>query len=160
MSTPIRWSRKRPASALAASPAAVDLANALDQWAFLRRGRALRNPAGAARLVAAAKVADPDLWRDGLRDTLGRMGGDPARKLKVLERLAATADVDRLPAASVTRLAAALAWHGRRDMGIALLRRAQSSHRDHFWVNADLGASFWSPAVPRRPSGSSPSPWA
>jgi serine/threonine-protein kinase len=125
--------------ALAASPAAADLANALDHWAFLRRGRALRDPAGAARLVAAAKTADPDPWRDRLRDTLSRMGGDPARKLEVLERLAATADVDRLPGASVTRLAAALASLGRRDMGITLLRRAQASHRDDFWVSADLG---------------------
>jgi serine/threonine-protein kinase len=67
------------------------------------------------------------------------MKGDPARKLEVLERLAATADVDHLPGASVTRLAAALAVLGRRDMAIALLRRAQASHRDDFWVNADLG---------------------
>ena len=50
-----------------------------------------------------------------------RMGGDAARKLEVLERLAATADVDHLPAASVTRLAAALAFLGRRDTAIALL---------------------------------------
>ena len=32
---------------LAASPVAPELANALDQWAFLRRGRMLRNTAGA-----------------------------------------------------------------------------------------------------------------
>ena len=125
--------------ALAASPAVADLANALDHWAFLRRGPALRDPAGGARLVAAARAADPDPWRNRLRDTLGRMGGDPARKLEALERLAATADVDHLPGASVTRLAAALAFLGRRDTAIALLRRAQASHRDDFWVNADLG---------------------
>ena len=92
--------------ALAASPAVADLANALDQWAFLRRGPVLRDPAGGARLVAAARTADPDPWRNRLRDTLGRMGGDPARRLEALERLAATADVDHLPVASVTRLAA------------------------------------------------------
>jgi serine/threonine-protein kinase len=67
------------------------------------------------------------------------MGGDPAGKLEALERLAATANVDPLPGASVTRLAAALAFLGRRDTAIALLRRAQASHRDDFWVNADLG---------------------
>ena len=90
---------------LAASPAAADLASALDQWAFLRRGRVLRDPAGADRLVAVARAADPDPWRNRLRDTLGRMEGGPARRLEVLERLAATADVDHLPVASVTRLA-------------------------------------------------------
>ena len=124
---------------LAASPAAADLASALDRWAFLRRGRMLHNRQGANRLVAAAKTADPDPWRNALRDTLGRMEGGPARRLETLERLAATADVERLPVASVTRLATSLAFLGRRDQAISLLRRAQASHRDDFWVNADLG---------------------
>ncbi len=125
--------------ALAASPAVADLANALDNWSFLRRGPTLRDPAGASRLVAIARTADPDPWRSRLRDTLGRMRGDRAHRLEDLERLAATADVAHLPGASVTRLAAALAFLGKHDMGIALLRRAQASHRDDFWVNADLG---------------------
>ena len=130
-----------PAACSPSSPAAADLASALDQWAFLRRGRALRDPVGAERLVAMARAADPDPWRNRLRDTLGRREGGPARRLEALERLAATADVDHLPVASVTRLAASLAFLGRRGTAIALLRRAQSSHRDDFWVNADLGAS-------------------
>jgi serine/threonine-protein kinase len=125
--------------ALAASPMAVDLAGALDHWAFLRRGRTLHDPAGANRLVAVARAADPDPWRSQLRETLGQRAGDAARKLEELERLAATADVDRLPGASVTRLAAALAALGRRDLALTLLRRAQLSHRADFWVNADLG---------------------
>ncbi len=125
--------------ALAASPAVADLANALDRWTFLRRGPALLDPAGGAKLAAAARAADPDPWRSRLRDTLGRIRDDPARKLEVLERLAATADVDHLPGASVTRLATALAFLGRRDTAVALLRRAQLSHRDDFWVHADLG---------------------
>ena len=108
----------------------------------------MRDPAGAARLVAVARTADPDPWRNRLRDTLGRMGGDPARKLEALERLAATADVDHLPGASVTRLAAALAFLGRRDTAIALLRRAQASHRDDFWVNADLGRELMASGRP------------
>jgi serine/threonine-protein kinase len=124
---------------LAASPVAPELASALDQWAILRRGRALHDPAGADRLVAVARAADPDPWRNRLRDTVGRMDGGPARRLEVLERLAATADVEHLPVASVTRLATSLAIFGRRDTAIALLRRAQASHRDDFWVNADLG---------------------
>jgi serine/threonine-protein kinase len=136
---PDRMGPEAAGRALAASPAVADLANALDHWAFLRHGRALRDPAGEARLVAAARAADPDPWRDRLRDTLGPTRGDPGRKREVLERLAATADVDHLPTASVTRLAAALAFLGRRDTAIALLRRAQASHRDDFWVNADLG---------------------
>lgn len=125
--------------ALAASPAVADLANALDHWAFMRRGRTLHDPAGAARLVAAALAADPDPWRTQLRETLIRTGRNSAQRLEILERLAATADVGNLPGASVTRLAGALAVLGRRELAIALLRRAQPLHRDDFWVNADLG---------------------
>ena len=124
---------------LATSPVAPELASALDQWAILRRGRVLHDPAGADHLVAMARAADPDPWRDRLRDTVGRMQVGPARRLEVLEQLAATADVEHLPVTSVTRLASSLAIFGRRDTAIALLRRAQGSHRDDFWVNADLG---------------------
>jgi serine/threonine-protein kinase len=141
----VDFDRMEPETAgqvLAASPEVADLANALDHWTFLRRGPVLRDPAGAARLDAAARAADPNPWRSRLRDTLSRMGSDRARRLEALERLADTADVDHLPGASVTRLAAALAFLGRRDTGIALLRRAQSSHRGDFWINADLGSEL------------------
>jgi serine/threonine-protein kinase len=124
---------------LVACSVAPELASALDQWAILRRGRALHDRAGADRLVAVARAADPDPWRNRLRDTVGRSDGGPARRLEMLERLAATADVEHLPVTSVTRLATSLAIFGRRDTAIALLRRAQASHRDDFWVNADLG---------------------
>ena len=108
---------RRPATTLASSPAAANLASALDQWAFLRRGPILRDPAGARRLVAVARVADPDPWRNRLRDTLGRMEGGRTRRLDALERLAATANVDQLPVASVTRLATSLAFFGQKRAG-------------------------------------------
>ena len=130
---------KEAGRVLAAGSAAADLASALDRWAFLRRGRTLHDPQGANRLIAAAKTADPDPWRNRLRDSLGQMGGGPARRLENLERLSATADVEHLPVASVTRLATSLAFLGRRETAITLLRRSQASHRDDFWVNADLG---------------------
>ena len=146
---------------LAASPVAVELANALDQWVFIRRITAWREPpghgkahlghgpagthgpAGARRLVDVAKAADPNPWRNRLRETLGRMTSDRAHVLDDLERLAATAKVDRLPEASVTRLASALSSLGRREMAIALLRRTQAAHPDDFWVNADLGRELF-----------------
>ena len=76
------------------------------------------------------------------------MGGGPARRLENLERLAATADVEHLPVASVTRLATSLAFLGRRETAITLLRRAQASHRDDFWVNADLGRELMASGRP------------
>jgi serine/threonine-protein kinase len=95
-----------------------------------------------------AKAADPDPWRNRLRDTLGRINEDQERKLEVLEGLATTADLDRLPEASVTRLAFALAHVGRREMAIALLRRVQRAHPDDFWVNADLGRQLMDSGQP------------
>ncbi len=139
---------KEAGRVLAAGSAAADLASALDRWAFLRRGRTLHDPQGANRLIAAAKTADPDPWRNRLRDSLGQMGGGPARRLENLERLSATADVEHLPVASVTRLATSLAFLGRRETAITLLRRSQASHRDDFWVNADLGRELMASSRP------------
>jgi eukaryotic-like serine/threonine-protein kinase len=140
---------------LAVSPVATELANALDQWAFIGRGpRPRRAPGGPRqsgsdqRLIAVAKAADPDPWRNRLRDTLGRMNEDRERKLEVLEGLAATADLDRLPEASVTRLAFALASLGRREMAIVLLKRIQRIHPDDFWVNVDLGRQLMDSGQP------------
>jgi serine/threonine-protein kinase len=124
---------------LRASPAAAELAGALDQWAFIRRGGFLRDPSGADRLVAVAKAADPDPWRNQLRDTLAHMPADRGRAIAALERLADTADLDRLPEASVSRLAFSLARRGRSERAIALLRGIQRKHPDDFWVNSDLG---------------------
>jgi serine/threonine-protein kinase len=148
---------------LARSPVAVELANALDQWVFIRRMAAWRegpgerrgppgprsphearpDPPGARRLVEVAEAADPDSWRNRLRETLGRMTADRDHALYDLELLAATAKVDRLPEASVTRLASALASLGRKEMAIALLRHTQTAHPDDFWVNADLGRELF-----------------
>ena len=134
-----KLSAEEAGARLAAGPVAVELANALDQWTFIRRGPSLHDAAGAQRLVAAAKLADPDPWRNRLRDTLARRGHDRGGELEALEQLADTADLNRLPEASVTRLAFALAMRGRRDRAITMLRRTQRLHPDDFWVNADLG---------------------
>jgi eukaryotic-like serine/threonine-protein kinase len=133
---------------LAQSPLAAELANALDQWAFLRRRRGRRIAAGDQRIVAVAKAADPDRWRNQLRDTLSLMDRDRSRQLETLEQLAATADLDRLPEASITRLAFALFSLGRGEKAIALLRRAQRAHPDDFWVNADLGRALLTGGTP------------
>ncbi len=153
-------------SRLAASPVAVELANALDQWTFMLRNPFKHDLAAASRLAEIAKSADPDPWRNRLRDTLGAMGKDRKGTLSLLNRLAATADPDQLPEASVTRLAFALASLGSRKTAINLLRRTQRAHPDDFWINMDLGRElmisgqheeagrFFSVAVAIRPRSS------
>ena len=53
-----------------------------------------------------------------------------------------------MPEASVTRLAFALGSLGRQETAIALLRRAQRSHSDDFWVNTDLGGELMADGKP------------
>jgi serine/threonine-protein kinase len=147
---------------LNASPVAAELANALDQWAFIRRGPGLQDWDGARRIVAMAKATDPDPWRNRLRDSLDTDAGDPKQARRTLVRLAETADPDRLPEASVTRLAFALS-RPEPEMALSLLRRAQRAHPNDFWINCDLAghlmrsgrpdeaARFFSVAVAVRP---------
>ncbi len=124
---------------LAESPVAIELANGLDQWTFIRRSPATRDLPAAQRLSAVAREADADPWRTRLRETLDLMVTDRSRALEDLSRLAATADARQLPDASVTRLAFALSSLGSRETAIALLRRSQRAHPDDFWLNMDLG---------------------
>jgi serine/threonine-protein kinase len=123
---------------LAASPVAAELAGVLDQWIFLRRAPWHPNQAGAERLLTVAKLADPDPWRNRLRDTLNDRRTDRGRTRAALEQLAADADADTLPVASVTRLAFAVAQLGNRELAISLLRQTQRAHPNEFWVNCDL----------------------
>ena len=125
---------------LAASSNAAELAGALDQWLFIRRRQDPRDIPGERHLLAVAKAADPDPWRNRLRDSLDPRFMNKGGTLETLERLAASADPDSLPEASVTRLAFALNWLGNTKTAISLLRRAQRSHPSDFWLNMDLAA--------------------
>jgi serine/threonine-protein kinase len=128
---------------LSKSPVAAELANALDQWAFLRRTPDLQDLAGARRLIAIAKVADPDPWRNELRDSLDAPPEDWNRTRESLQQLASSADAETLPEASVTRLAWALARHEQGETAISLLRRSQRAHPTDFWLNFDLANQLW-----------------
>jgi hypothetical protein len=89
-----------------ASPAVADLATPSTIGPSCAPG-GLADRAGGARRWSRLPTADPDPWRNRLRDTLGRMGATRPASWSP-KRLAATANVDHLPGASVTRLAAAL----------------------------------------------------
>jgi serine/threonine-protein kinase len=138
---------------LAQHPVAAELANALDQWAFIRRGQqpaGLEDPEGARHLVAIARAADPDPWRNQLRDLLDAdfMRPDRREAGTKLEELAASADTDALPEASITRLAWVLAHGGRNSTAVALLQRSQRAHPHNFWLNFVLGIHLWLASQP------------
>ncbi len=114
--------RKRP----------VELAAALDAWADARH-RAGRPQADCSRLVAAARAADTDSWRDALRSKAATQG---EAALDALQALAdETGRLDAQPAASVLLLASKLHERGDRGRAEAVLRRAWARFPNDFWVN-------------------------
>jgi eukaryotic-like serine/threonine-protein kinase len=137
--------RLEPADAgarIAAAPVAVEMVDALDQWAFVRRVANPRDASKARRLSAAAKAADPDPWRCRLRDALDLEPTDRERARTAFEELAASVPDETLCRESLSRLAFALWSLGKRDAATSLLRRAQRARPDDFWINYDLARSL------------------
>ncbi len=124
---------------IAARPDAGELLGAIDQWIFVRR---LQNPAGARRLIAVSRAADPDPWRSRLRDALFSKDSDRGQALAVLKELAMSPAVADLPNETMVRLAFAFSHHGDREKAVSLLLIAQRTHPDDFWINFDLATTF------------------
>ncbi len=118
--------RARPTSV------ALVMADAVDDWAEMRRGRGA-DAAAAARLSAAARVADPEPWRNKLRTTLDQP--DKASRLAGLQALAKEAKLDELGAISLQLLGSGLNAAGDRELAESVLRTAQHRHPDDVWVN-------------------------
>jgi tetratricopeptide (TPR) repeat protein len=106
------------------------LAAALDHWAFLKK----KGSQARSHLLAIARAADPDEWRNQLRVALDT--NDP----QALEQLAASARGDQLSPAT----AHLLGYFGHGDLAaerVALvLRQVRQRHPDDFWVNHQLAA--------------------
>ncbi len=105
------------------------LVAALDDWALVTDDEALR-----ARLLRAAREADPDPWRDRARDP------DVWRDRKALEQLASEADAAGQPAALLAVLARRL--YAQDGDPVPLLRAAQRRHPTDFWINYHLGTEL------------------
>src|SRR5262249_51929515 len=88
-------------------------------------------------LRAVLAAAEPeDAWRRQLRAV--RAEKSPAMRRAALEQLAGAADVAKIPAPALTRLAASLEPVPR----VALLRRTQQHYPADFWVNHNLGMAL------------------
>jgi tetratricopeptide (TPR) repeat protein len=117
------------------------LAAAVDDWA-VRVGK--DEPARRAWLLAVARAADPDPWRNRFRDEA--VWNDRT----ALERLAREANVSELSPQFIHALAVLLA---RADAGaMPLLTAAQGRYPSDFWLNLGLGmalhrAQRWEEAI-------------
>jgi serine/threonine protein kinase/tetratricopeptide (TPR) repeat protein len=129
---------------ITASPIAAGLVAALDDWVgFVARtddpdappeesGPVIPNPADRAKLLAVAQLADPDPWRQQVRQAITR--GDQARLLE----LSREARVLEQPPATLLLLSQSLATTDLPE-ATALLRRTQRQHPEDFWINHELG---------------------
>ena len=116
------------------------LVAALDDWAAVRRTQ--RNDrVSARRLLAVARLADPDPWRNRLRTALDQPGGEKDR-LKSLRALARSARIEELPAVSLDLLGVSLLDEGDADAAADVLRKAQRVQPSDGWLKYNLARSL------------------
>ncbi len=98
---------------------------ALDDWAVCSLDE-LRG-----WILSVARKADPDPWRDRLRDP------DQWTDLAAIEKLATDADVSRHPVTALVALAER--WRRLGGDSSGFLHRVYRVHPDDFWLNFELG---------------------
>ena len=112
--------------------AVVELSAFLDDWSAVRRA-ANRPVAAWRRPLEAARLADPDPYRDRLRTIL--LAEDRKPQAEALMALAAAAEAAELPAPTAVLLGKTLADVGQAEAAVALLRAAAGRHPGDVWVN-------------------------
>src|SRR5262249_50327573 len=106
----------------------VQLAAALDDWAVVRKGTG----AGSNELLGIARAADPDPWRNRLRDAL------QANTPPTQNTLAVSPPIRELPPSRWLLFADALGNRGAVSQAVMLLRQTQLLYSSDFWVNQRL----------------------
>jgi serine/threonine-protein kinase len=117
------------ADRVAASDVRQPLVAALDDWAVCAADKRRQG-----WLLGVARRADPDAWRDRVRDPVA--WGDRA----ALAELARTAAVDEQPVHLLMALGERLQATGGEATGF--LRRVQLDHPADFWANFTLGTAL------------------
>jgi serine/threonine protein kinase/Flp pilus assembly protein TadD len=120
------------AQRIRATSIGVELAAALDDWAMVCRTWQPQADTTWKELLAIARVADPDPFRNQLRDAWERRDG------KALKDLAAAEKAADLPTATVLLLGDTLTNTGAIQAAVDLLRRAQRRQPADFWINHGL----------------------
>jgi tetratricopeptide (TPR) repeat protein len=132
------------AERISASAIAPHLVAGLHDWAAfvsltydpdappLEPGAPIPDPAERAKLLAVAQLADPDPWRQQVRDAISQ--NDQARLLDLSRQV----QVLEQPPATLVLLGQSLAPTDL-SAATALLRRTHRLHPDDFWINYELG---------------------
>jgi serine/threonine protein kinase/tetratricopeptide (TPR) repeat protein len=117
-----------------------ELAVALDHWVKVRTSipESTRKDTDKQRkrILAVAQAADPDEWRNQLRNALEQ--GQAER----LTELAETTNIGDLPLQSLSLLGWALDFSGACEQAVVVLRQAQQKYPDDFMINFQLAWSL------------------
>jgi tetratricopeptide (TPR) repeat protein len=128
---PFRQTAAESGDRLRARSVPVQLAAALDDWAAVRRFQ--KDEPGCLRLLAVARAADPDPWRNKLRDAVEQQ--DRA----ALEALASDPAIREQPAVSRALLGKALIDVRSFQSAVTTLEDARWQFPGDFWINYHLG---------------------
>jgi serine/threonine protein kinase len=112
------------------SPLRAQLVAGLEEWAHVDRDLKGQD---WKHLVAICRAADPDPWRNRLRDVLE--GTDP----RALTELAKTARGEDLKPSTAALLASFARNTPEVEQVIPLLQEVRRRHPDVFWINQQLG---------------------
>jgi serine/threonine-protein kinase len=111
---------------------AIELSAFLDDWSAARH--AAKRPVAAWRKpLEAARRADPEPYRDRLREVL--LAEDRKPRVEVLKALAAAPEAAGLPAGTAVLLGRTLVGLGQVEVAVALLRTAAVRQPGDVWVN-------------------------
>jgi tetratricopeptide (TPR) repeat protein/serine/threonine protein kinase len=126
------------AARIRASAIREHLVAALDDWSLVARSRDNREEARKllGRLLHVIRLADPDPWRNRLRDVKLWSDG-PA-----LTRMSAQAPLNQLSPQIIVLMGRLLSEHGLDSVN--WLRRGQLLHPSDFWINFSLAGDSWS----------------
>ena len=117
----------------------IEVSAFLDDWSAVRRA-AYRPVAAWRKPMEAARLADPDPYRDRLRTIL--LAEDRKPQAEALTALAAAPEAAELPAPTAVRLGQTLAAVGQAGAAVALLRAAAGRHPGDVWVNYTLAGAL------------------
>ncbi|MHC4940923.1 MAG: protein kinase domain-containing protein [Planctomycetota bacterium] len=120
-------------AALAKRRIAAELAAALDDWSLLRRAARSLRGSDWKRLLDIARAADPDEFRNKVRD---------ATSVRDVQTLRTLGGADDLPARTLLLLGHGMTVAGDALEGVAVLRRAVLRYPTNPWVHARLAYAF------------------
>jgi hypothetical protein len=118
---------------------AIELSAFLDDWSAVRR-RTGRPVAAWRKPLEAARLADPDPYRDRLRGIL--LAEDREPPVEALRALSAAREAAEQPAPTAVLLGNILVNLGQAEAAVALLHPAAGRFPDDIWVNYSLAGAL------------------